>query len=134
MIKKYKQLFLLIAVLSVVFIAGCSSGGTTSDATGNVVTSSSSSDVVDVNIKAFRFGFEPKTITVKQGQTVRLTAESIDIPHGLAISEYGVNMYLDGLRSKTVEFVADKVGEFPMYCSVPCGSGHSTMQGILIVE
>ena len=131
MLKRY---MLVIGILSVIFIVGCSDNGTTGEVVASTQDTASSENVVDVNVKLFRFGFDPKTITVKQGQTVRLTAESLDIPHGLAISKYGVNMNLDGLRSQTVEFVANKAGRFPIYCSVPCGSGHGTMQGMLIVE
>ena len=124
----------VISILSFVFIVGCSDNEITGDVYVDTQYSASSDDVVNVNIKLFRFGFDPNIINVKQGQTVRLTAESLDVPHGLAISGYDVDMYLDGISSQTVEFIAEKSGKFPMYCSVLCGSGHSTMQGKLIIE
>jgi cytochrome c oxidase subunit II len=105
------------------------------DASSDTVSGDAADDdVVEFNIKSFRFGFDPSLITVKKGSTVRITASSLDVPHGLAIEGYGVNMRLDVAESETVEFVADKEGEFSMFCSVPCGSGHGSMLGKLVVE
>ncbi|MBI4153814.1 cupredoxin domain-containing protein [Candidatus Woesearchaeota archaeon] len=86
------------------------------------------------SVKAFRFGFEPSTLTVKQGDTVFLQATTADVKHGLTIREYGVDLELEPGEEQTAVFVADKKGTFEMFCSVPCGSGHSSMQGQLIVE
>ena len=33
-----------------------------------------------------------------------------------------------------IEFIADKTGTFTFKCNVPCGSGHKTMAGTLIVK
>ena len=131
MLKRYLW---VISILFVIFIVGCSDNGTTGDVVASTQDTTSSDNVVDVNVDVFRFGFNPNTITVKQGQTIRLTAGSLDVPHGLAISEYEIDIYLNNLSSQTVEFVANKAGRFPIYCSVPCGSGHGAMQGVLIVE
>ncbi len=123
-----------IAILAVLFLSACSTTAEGTTETTKIDTSSFSGNVIEVNIQAYKYGFEPSTIVVTQGDLVRITAESIDVPHGLAISGYNVDMYLNGLESETVEFVADKAGTFNFYCSVPCGSGHSAMQGVLIVE
>ena len=37
-------------------------------------------------------------------------------------------------KTTTVEFLADKQGEFTIFCSVFCGSGHPTMKGSLVVK
>jgi hypothetical protein len=51
------------------------------------------------------------------------------IPHGLAIRGYEdrVNVVSDG-KPVIVTFTADKVGEFDIYCSLPCGWGHAFMK------
>lgn len=129
-----KWVLVLVAIVVVAF-AGIKLFGSFST-TGNVVkdTITQTGELKEFNVKAFQWGYEPDTITVNKGDKVRIIAESLDTPHGFAIDEYGVNLYLDGLRSKTAEFVADKTGTFTFYCNVPCGSGHENMQGKLIVR
>lgn len=90
-------------------------------------------EVKEFTVEAFQFGFDPGTIEVNQGDKVKLTAYSSDIPHGLAIFEYGINMYLDS-TPRTIEFIADKKGTFYFYCSVSCGIGHGEMTGRLVVN
>jgi len=107
------------------------SGGTLSviDSSEAVITG----ETKEFRIRAFQFEYSPSTLEVNQGDRVVITAYSSDVPHGLSIPGYGVNLYLDGQNEKTAEFVADKKGTFEFYCSVVCGSGHGTMRGQLIV-
>jgi len=106
---------------------------------GNVVASGSD-DVVAGEVKEFavaasQFTFDPETIRVKEGDTVRLVVTSTDVPHGLSIPEFGVNSGAIGAgETKTVEFVANKKGTYAFFCSVFCGSGHKSMKGTLVVE
>ncbi len=90
--------------------------------------------VKEFSITAKRFEFNPNIITVNEGDKVKLMITSIDVTHGFAIDEYGVNVRLNPSQEEVVEFIADKSGEFIFYCSVPCGSGHSRMSGKLIVK
>lgn len=91
-------------------------------------------EIKEFTITAKRFGFTPETITVNQGDQVRLIVTSIDVTHGFSISEYGINEKLEPGKTITVEFIADKKGEFSMVCNIVCGSGHSGMRGKLIVN
>lgn len=75
-------------------------------------------------IKEFRvhgtsFEFDKQEIRVKKGDRVKITYISDDIGHDLVIDELGIrtNVLTKG-QTEVVEFVADKVGEFTMYCSV----------------
>ena len=90
--------------------------------------------VKEFRLEAFQFGYEPSVIEVNKGDTVRIIATSRDVAHGLALFDFGVNIVIKKGEETTVEFVADKSGEFSFYCSVPCGSGHSTMKGKLVVN
>jgi len=90
--------------------------------------------VKEFTMVAKRWDFEPSTITVNEGDTVRLIINSIDVAHGFAISTFGVNERLNAGETVTVEFVADRKGTFSFFCSVFCGSGHGGMRGSLIVE
>lgn len=97
-------------------------------------SSSSSAGAVEILVKAFRFGYDPNIITVKKGQTVKLNLQTIDVAHGLAIPDYGINLKVEPGFSQSGEFIVDKAGEFSMICSVPCGENHRSMRGTLIVE
>ncbi len=85
-------------------------------------------------VEAFQFGYEPSTITVNEGDRVQITAWSRDVPHGLRIREFGLNMELRDKTPVTAEFVASKKGTFSYRCSIPCGHGHGGMEGTLIVQ
>ena len=87
-----------------------------------------------IEVKASKFKFEPDPIVVKQGEKVRLVATSTDVKHGLAIPEFKVNVVTEVGKTSTVEFIADKTGEFRTHCSVFCGIGHGNMQGTLVVK
>lgn len=95
---------------------------------------SESPKVNEIAVRAFQWGFEPSTITVKKGDAVRLMITSSDVKHGFAIPEYGLDVQLSPGDTVPVEFVADKAGTFTAYCSVPCGAGHTGMRAKLVVE
>lgn len=72
--------------------------------------------------------FEPDNIEVNQGDRVILTIINEDnYDHGIAIDSFGVSERIPALGTITVDFVATQPGEFPFYCSVPCGDG--TVEG-----
>lgn len=66
--------------------------------------------------------FEPDDIEVNQGDKVVLTIINEDIyDHGIAIDAFGVSERIPALGTIEIDFVATQPGEFPFYCSVPCG-------------
>ncbi len=91
-------------------------------------------EVKEISMEAKQWEFIPASVTVKEGDTVRLKIKSTDVDHGIAIPEFNVNSTLEPGKETTVEFVASKKGEFTFFCSVLCGKGHKTMTGKLIVE
>ena len=107
---------------------------------GNISNNTNSGEVVatgetkEFSLTARTWAFSPSKITVNAGDKVVLTLRSTDVPHGFGLPEFGINAYLAPGRIETVRFVADKPGTFPFVCSVPCGSGHSGMRGMLVVE
>src|SRR3989338_7440298 len=92
------------------------------------------SEVKEFTITAKQFEFVPSIIEVNKGDRVRLIVTSADVVHGLAIKEYNINERIEPGKTTKIEFVVDKQGTFTIYCSVPCGSGHSQMKGTLIVK
>jgi cytochrome c oxidase subunit 2 len=93
-----------------------------------------SGEVKEIKVTARQFQFEPATIEVNKGDKVRLIVTSVDVPHGIAIPEYGINERLNPGTPVTIEFTAEKEGTFTSFCSVFCGSGHSNMKGKIIVR
>jgi len=92
------------------------------------------SNVKEFDITAKRWDFTPSTITVKEGDKVKLNIKDIDVTHGFTLFEFGVSERLTPGKTTTVEFTADKKGEYTFFCSVPCGKGHGGMNGKLVVE
>ena len=89
-------------------------------------------------VVAKRFSFEPATIDVVEGDTVRLLVRSADGPHGVEIKAFKVKKAVPrakpGDSPVTIEFVAATAGEYPILCSEYCGNGHKDMTGMLIVR
>ena len=91
-------------------------------------------DVKTMDVIASRFKFEPATITVAQGDKVRLRLHSTDRTHGIAIKAFRVKALIPKMdEAITVEFVADQAGTFDFTCSEYCGTGHAAMKGRLVV-
>lgn len=91
-------------------------------------------EVKEFNMTAKNWEFNPSTITVNKGDTVKLHIESVDVTHGFGLTEFGINEWLKPGKPVNVEFVADKTGTFTFACTVFCGSGHDSMQGQLVVQ
>lgn len=92
------------------------------------------SGVVEITMEAGSFYYTPNSITVHQGDTVRIVMNAVDMMHDFVIDELDVKSpVIRSGESTTIEFVADQVGEFEFYCSV--GSHRQLgMVGTLIVE
>ncbi len=99
------------------------------DATNTPVTNG----VKEFTMTAKKFDFSPATITVSEGDNIKLTVNNLDVPHGFAIDELGIKKDLP-VGTTVVEFTATKKGTFRFYCSLFCGQGHKEMEGKLIVE
>jgi cytochrome c oxidase subunit 2 len=91
-------------------------------------------DATTIDVTASKFQFEPATISVTQGDRVRLRLHSADRSHAFALKAFRVNVLIPaGGDAVTVEFVADQAGTFAFTCSEYCGTGHSEMKGKLVV-
>ena len=88
------------------------------------------SNVREITIDAKRFEYNPDVIKIKWGEIVRLKINNIDGEHGFSIPELGIEVH----DEKGTVFVADEKGTFDFYCHHYCGSGHSGMKGVLVVE
>lgn len=91
-------------------------------------------NIKEFNVRSFNWNFSPATIEVSAGDKVILHVTTDDIDHGLAINEFLVNKRIQPGQTTEIEFMANKRGTFDIYCSVPCGEGHLSMKGKLVVK
>lgn len=95
---------------------------------------SKAEEVRTFEVKAEDYKFNPDTITVNKGDKVIIKAIAIDKDHGFGIKEFNINQDLPKGKWVTIEFTADKVGEFTIRCTKFCGWKHFWMSGKLIVK
>lgn len=79
---------------------------------------------ITVVAKKDEWRFEPETIEANRGDKVILTLVNEDsYDHGIGIDAFGISQRLPANSTIKVEFVVTQEGDFPFYCSVPCGGG-----------
>jgi cytochrome c oxidase subunit 2 len=89
--------------------------------------------VHDVQVVASRFTFEPSTIQVTVGESVRLVVRSTDGIHGFAIPKLKIDLRIpDSGDPVTTEFTAPAAGEYEIACSEFWGRGHAQMKAALV--
>ena len=68
--------------------------------------------------------FTPEEIVAERGDKIIMkVVNEDDYDHGIAIDAFGVSQRMPANSTITVEFVVTQEGDFPYYCSVPCGEG-----------
>lgn len=99
--------------------------------------SSESATMVD-GVKTFTvtsqgLKFTPTTLTVKKGDKVKITYHNNVGNHNLTIDEFNAKTPTIGAgQEASIEFTADKTGDFVYYCSIP-GHRQAGMFGTLTV-
>jgi cytochrome c oxidase subunit 2 len=89
--------------------------------------------VHEVQVVASRFTFEPATIQVIAGESVRLVVRSKDGTHGFAIPKLKIDLHVpDNGEPVTTEFTAPEAGEYEIACSEFCGHGHGQMKAVFL--
>lgn len=93
-----------------------------------------SANVKEFTIVGSNYQFLPSSITVNDGDTVKINFKDDDGVHNLVVDGYNISTNtVRGGSQDTIQFVANKAGQFAYYCSV---AGHRDlgMTGILIVN
>ena len=88
----------------------------------------------EFTITGQNYSFSPSTITVKKGDTVKITFKNSGGLHDLRIDEFNLaTKEINGGQQDVAIFTADKTGAFEYYCSV---GNHRAMgmKGMLKVE
>jgi len=87
----------------------------------------------EVQIIASKYRFEPSTIQVTAGESVRLVVRSTDGTHGLSIPKLKIDVRVPKTGDPvTVEFTAPPPGQYQIACSEFCGIGHGRMNADLV--
>lgn len=82
-------------------------------------TTSTSGTTKEFTVTGSNFKFAPATMSVKKGDTVKITFNNSSGTHDLRVDGYNVGTkVIQGGASETFTFVADKAGSFEYYCSV----------------
>lgn len=93
---------------------------------------------VEVYMTLIRSHITPDHIEVNKGDHVTIYLSSIeaarDATHGFAISAYNINLSIEPGEVEKIEFIADKPGVFPFYCTEFCSALHLEMTGYLLVK
>lgn len=112
---------LAAALLALVLLVGCSSGGSGSTGgTGATGGSSSGATVIEKGI-----AFDPSTLEVKVGDVV--TFENQDsAPHNVSIDGKELGNQTQG---QSVTWTAEKAGTYPYSCTI-----HPSMTGEIVVK
>jgi heme/copper-type cytochrome/quinol oxidase subunit 2 len=87
-----------------------------------------------IEMTAEHFHFTPEIVKVKQGTLVTIKVKAIDGTHGFKLGVFGIDERIEENETKTIEFYAEKKGEYSFKCSHFCGIGHLGMNGKVIVE
>jgi len=80
---------------------------------------------ITVVAKKDQWRFEPEAIEANQGDKIIMTLINEDAyDHGIGIDAFGISQRMPANSTIKVDFVVTKAGEFPFFCSVPCGEGY----------
>jgi heme/copper-type cytochrome/quinol oxidase subunit 2 len=91
-------------------------------------------DIKEFWVEAFQFGYAPAEIHVKPGDHVRIHLRTRDVGHSLAIGAIGINIPAYPGKDGVADFIAPNPGSYSWRCRIPCGRGHDSMRGTLVVE
>ena len=88
----------------------------------------------ELTVTARRHAFDPTRLDVHQGDLVKITVVSEDIPHSFVVDAYRIAKKTTSARSVTFEFLADQAGTFEFYCNLTAEDGCRNMKGQLVVH
>lgn len=78
----------------------------------------------------------PREINAPYGKKVKILIRNIEtVSHGFALPDFNVAVNeIKAGEVVTVEFLADKKGTFPFFCTVWCSDEHLHMTGEIIIK
>ncbi len=94
-----------------------------------------SGEIKEIVIKGNEYSFTPSVIKLNKGDRVRIIFQNTgSIAHNFVINQLGIISRTIGPgQSETIEFIADKTGNFEFECSLP-GHASAGMTGRVTIE
>ncbi len=120
-----RTLMLLIALVALVVLAGCSGGGDTGGDTSGVPTGGGTSGSTGTTVTESGNVFDPPALTVSVGDVVTFTNQDVAV-HQVLID--GVTLDRQG-QGESVTWTAARAGTFDYICTV-----HPSMRGRIEVK
>lgn len=91
--------------------------------------------VKEIEVSAKKYEFNPATIEIPVNTLVKLHLKATDREHGFELKSVKNScVKFDPKTPATLEYYADKAGEYEFNCCKRCGLGHGRMKGKLIVK
>ena len=113
--------FKIIAIVMVVIIVAGIAYSFTKSAEDRPVTTGKVREVTVTAIKD-EWRFEPEELEAELGDKIVMTVVNEDnYDHGIGIDAFGVSQRMPANETIKLEFIVTRPGDFPFYCSVPCG-------------
>ena len=85
---------------------------------------------ITIRAEKDRWLFTPEIIDVDRGDKIIMTViNEDDYDHGIAIDAFGISQRMPANSTIKIDFVVTQAGDFPFYCSVPCGEGDVVIGG-----
>jgi cytochrome c oxidase subunit 2 len=75
-----------------------------------------------------------KELVVPVGRPVKLTMSSVDVIHGFYVPAFRIKRDVLPNRYTVVWFEAKEPGDYDLFCTQYCGTGHSAMLGRIVVK
>ena len=111
-----RYLLVFLSILAV-FVVGCN----TATNTGGYAPVSSAA-VKEFNTAIQNFQYNPESINVNFGDTVRVNIKNNDgVTHGISLPVFGVREFVQPGQTKTIQFVANQRGNPETFCSTDHG-------------
>jgi cytochrome c oxidase subunit 2 len=86
-----------------------------------------------VSVVVSRDGFQPREISIRKGETVRVILKTADGEHCFAVDDLRVEKRVMPGRATTLDVTPDKAGTYPFYCCLETGAAADKQRGRLIV-
>lgn len=71
---------------------------------------------------------------MKKGEKIIVRVTGAEGVHGFKVPGLGINQTVNFGTTVDVAVPTDAAGTFEFLCSVPCGSGHKSMRGTIVIE
>ncbi|MDB4978642.1 MAG: cytochrome c oxidase subunit [Candidatus Peribacteria bacterium] len=138
-----KQAAITFLLATTLVLGACSSKAPPADTvpvpTPVVGTSSASSVTADSTVRIIpmtvtTFKFEPNAVTLKKGEKVKIRITGIEGVHGIGVPALGINVPVNPGETVDIDVPTDTAGTYEFYCTIPCGPGHDSMKGTIVIE